>query len=63
MGYMIECPNLVFVDNKPVLIFCPQGLDHEVSSYANIYPNMYIVGEKLNLMLLKWKLSKKYHLI
>lgn len=25
--YMIECPNLVFVDDKPVLLYCPQGLD------------------------------------
>ena len=27
LGYMIECPNLVFIDDRPVLIFCPQGLD------------------------------------
>ena len=24
-AYMMECPNLVFVDEKPVLIYCPQG--------------------------------------
>ncbi|MHC3376157.1 sucrose-6-phosphate hydrolase [Ligilactobacillus equi] len=45
MGYMIECPNLVFIDDKPVLIFCPQGLEHEVADYQNIYPNMYVAGE------------------
>ncbi|MGZ7234545.1 sucrose-6-phosphate hydrolase, partial [Streptococcus pyogenes] len=25
--YMIECPNLVFVNNRPVLLYSPQGLD------------------------------------
>ena len=46
MGYMIECPNLVFIDDQPVLIFCPQGLSKEVTSYDNIYPNMYVIGER-----------------
>ena len=46
MGYMIECPNLVFVDDQPVLIFCPQGLDKKITPYENIYPNMYVAGSK-----------------
>ena len=49
MGYMIECPNLVFVDNYPVLIFCPQGLDKSIADYQNIYPNMYWIGKDINL--------------
>lgn len=49
MGYMIECPNLVFVNKKPVLIFCPQGIDKSITNYANIYPNMYIIGDSVNL--------------
>jgi beta-fructofuranosidase len=43
-AYMIECPNLVFAGGKPVLIFCPQGLDRSLSPYANIYPNKILVG-------------------
>lgn len=43
-SYMIECPNLVFVDQVPVLIYCPQGLDKDVCSYKNIYPNVYKIG-------------------
>lgn len=39
--YMIECPNLVFVDGKPVLLYSPQGLDKAELSYDNIYPNTY----------------------
>lgn len=39
--YMIECPNLVFVDDKPVLLYSPQGLDKSECSYDNIYPNTY----------------------
>lgn len=48
MGYMIECPNLVDVDGQAVIIFCPQGLDKDVSSYQNIYPNMYLTGSHFN---------------
>lgn len=48
MGYMIECPNLVFIDEKPVLIFCPQGLDKSIVKYENIYPNMVLVGDKFD---------------
>lgn len=39
--YMVECPNLVFVDEKPVLIYSPQGLSKEELNYDNIYPNTY----------------------
>lgn len=45
MGYMIECPNLVFVDGHAVMIFCPQGLNKQVSDYKNIYPSMYLIGD------------------
>jgi len=45
MGYMVECPNLVFVDGQPVLIFCPQGISQDVLKYQNVYPNTYIVGK------------------
>ncbi|MGT2846602.1 sucrose-6-phosphate hydrolase [Streptococcus massiliensis] len=44
-AYMIECPNLVFIDEQPVLLYCPQGLDKKVLSYDNIYPNTYKIGQ------------------
>ena len=43
-AYMMECPNLVFVGEHPVLLYCPQGLDKGVLDYDNIYPNMYKIG-------------------
>jgi beta-fructofuranosidase len=46
MGFMIECPNLLFTENHALLLFCPQGLDQEICSYRNIYPNMYVIGER-----------------
>ncbi|AIQ01948.1 sucrose-6-phosphate hydrolase [Streptococcus pyogenes] len=46
--YMIECPNLVFVDDKPVLIFSPQGLAKADLDYQNIYPNTYKIFESFN---------------
>ncbi len=45
-AYMMECPNLVFVDNQPVLLYCPQGLSKDILNYENIYPNMYKIGER-----------------
>lgn len=47
-AYMMECPNLVFIDEKPVLLYCPQGLDKAVCDYDNIYPNMYKIGQSFN---------------
>lgn len=44
-SYMVECPNLVFIDEQPVLLYCPQGLDKKVLDYSNIYPNMYKIGQ------------------
>lgn len=49
LGYMIECPNLVRVGRKKVFIFCPQGLDKKVAAYQNIYPNMYVTADKVDL--------------
>ncbi|MGC3648755.1 sucrose-6-phosphate hydrolase, partial [Enterococcus faecium] len=47
--YMIECPNLVFVDKKPVLIYCPQGLDKSELNYGNIYPNTFKNYQSLDI--------------
>lgn len=44
-AYMMECPNMVFIGEQPVLLYCPQGLDKSVLDYDNIYPNMYKVGQ------------------
>lgn len=48
MGYMVECPNLVFIDEQPVLLFCPQGMDHSLLDYQTIYPNAYVLGSRFN---------------
>ncbi|MGT2910313.1 sucrose-6-phosphate hydrolase [Streptococcus cameli] len=46
--YMIECPNLVFVDGKPVLLYSPQGLDKAELDYQNIYPNTYKIADQFD---------------
>lgn len=48
LGFMVECPNLVFIDQKPVLLFCPQGLSKDVLDYQNIFPNTYVVADTFN---------------
>lgn len=47
-GYMIECPSLIFVNGKAVIVFCPQGLDKKIADYDNVYPNMYVVGDSFD---------------
>ena len=47
-AYMMECPNLVFIDEQPILLYCPQGLDKTVLDYGNIYPNMYKIGQSFD---------------
>lgn len=51
---MMECPNLVFVEEQPVLLYCPQGLDKKVLNYDNIFPNMYKIGASFDLKMPKW---------
>ncbi|MGT2926779.1 sucrose-6-phosphate hydrolase [Streptococcus cuniculipharyngis] len=46
--YMIECPNLVFVNEQPVLLYSPQGLDKAELAYDNIYPNTYKICQALD---------------
>ncbi|MGV3060704.1 sucrose-6-phosphate hydrolase [Streptococcus hyovaginalis] len=46
--YMIECPNLVFVDGQPVLLYSPQGLDKSELDYDNIYPNTYKIYQSFD---------------
>ncbi|MHC5268645.1 sucrose-6-phosphate hydrolase [Enterococcus sp. LJL98] len=48
-GFMVECPNLVFIDERPVLIFCPQGIAKETLDYQNIFPNAFVIGDRFNL--------------
>ena len=44
-GYMWECPDLISIDGKDILIFCPQGLKEEKEHFNNIYQNGYLVGK------------------
>ena len=46
--YMIECPNLVFINEQPVLIYSPQGLSKSELDYHNIYPNTYKVCQSFD---------------
>lgn len=46
--YMIECPNLLFVDEKPVIIYCPQELDKSELNYDNIYPNTFKICQSFD---------------
>jgi beta-fructofuranosidase len=43
-GYMWECPDLISLDGKDVLIVSPQGLEPEGDLYNNLYQAGYFVG-------------------
>ena len=53
-AYMMECPNMVFVGEQPVLLYRPQGLDKSVLDYDNIYPNMYKNRDSFDPENAKW---------
>lgn len=44
-GYMWECPNLFSIDNKDVLLFCPQGVKSKGDLYNNRYQCGYFIGK------------------
>lgn len=44
-GYMWECPDLISMDDKDILLFSPQGLEAESEYFNNIYQNGYIIGK------------------
>lgn len=59
LGYMIECPNLVSVDDQAVLIFCPQGISQDNLPATNIYPNVYTIGSDLDFATGKWQAEQQ----
>lgn len=44
-GFMWECPDLFNLDEKDVLIVCPQGLEASGDHYQNLYQAGYFLGE------------------
>jgi beta-fructofuranosidase len=60
---MIECPNLIWIDQQPVLIFCPQGLDKKLLDYQNIYPNTYLIGQQCDLSQAEFKSNQSLALL
>ena len=48
MGFMIECPNLLFSNDQVIFIFCPQGISQDVVVYDNIFPNTYLLADEFN---------------
>ncbi|WP_455542759.1 glycoside hydrolase family 32 protein [Intestinibacter sp.] len=55
-GYMIECPGLIEVDGKDVIIFSPMGLKKEALRYQNQFATLYLVG-KLDIENMKFDLE------
>lgn len=44
-GYMWECPSIINLEGKDVLVFSPQGLEKEEFKYQNIYQAGYVIGD------------------
>lgn len=63
LGAIVECPNLVFCGDRPVLIFCPQFLKKWVLDYQNVYPNTYLIGTKVDPETGEFKAHNSLHLV
>ncbi|MEC5319053.1 sucrose-6-phosphate hydrolase [Brenneria populi subsp. brevivirga] len=48
-GYMWECPDYFEINDKGVLIYCPQGLKKDAKESGNIYDVFCLIGDPLNL--------------
>lgn len=45
LGYMLECPNLISIDKKELLIFSPQGIaSPDKYTYRNVFSVAYGIG-------------------
>lgn len=44
-GYMWECPDYFRLDDRDVVLFCPQGVEAQGMKYQNIYQSGYITGQ------------------
>lgn len=44
-GYMWECPDLIHLNGKDILLVSPQGLEPEGNLYNNIFQSGYFIGE------------------
>lgn len=46
LGYMLECPNMITIDGKDILIFSPQGIESpDKYTYRNVFSVAYGIGE------------------
>lgn len=43
-GYMWECPDLFHLEDKDILLVCPQGLEADGFKYNNIFQSGYFTG-------------------
>lgn len=43
-GYMLECPSLIEIEGKDVIIISPMGLKKEELKYQNQFATIYLVG-------------------
>ena len=44
-GYMWECPDLIHLSGKDILLVSPQGLEPKGHQYHNLYQSGYLIGE------------------
>lgn len=44
-AYMWECPDILNIDGKDILLFSPQGMKSKGEFFNNIYQNGYMIGK------------------
>jgi len=63
MGYMVECPQIVGLKEKPILIFCPQGLSKEIVNYHTPQPNVFLLASDINFEELTFEKSTELRIL
>jgi len=47
-GYMWECPDYFEINDKAILMFCPQGMDAQGDRHRNVHQSGYLLGEPID---------------
>lgn len=57
-GYMWECPDYFEINNKGILLFCPQGLLSDGNQFLNAFQACYALGDPIDFNNLNFNAKK-----
>lgn len=61
LGYMLECPDVFFLNNKKIFSFSPQGVKAEANRFKNIFSSGYSINEVSKDNYHEWDLGYDFY--